>query len=203
MCIRDSWRILSSKLAMPSGRSRPSAFGMYTLRDGLARWAPRWTRPCRSWKVGLQVLPVGTPRHAVCARSGPWVQRPLGRPQSIQRDVVKQRCEPRFPVLLCNSAHTSQRTGRVNITALSPRRVVLVRVPLRQPPFLHQLRRRLPGLVRQLRRYYAAVRLPTVVHLGLAALAFPERPVSPSQPDGQPRDLPVLALGDSTHAQAL
>src|SRR5664280_2320866 len=160
----------------------------------------RWSRPVGAavdptvqiLEVGHQVLPVGTPRHAVCARSGPWVQRPIGCPQTIQRDVVKQRCEPRFPVLLCNSAHTSQRTGRVNITALSPRRVVLVRVPLGQPPFLHQLRHRLPGLVRQLRRYYAAVRLPTVVHLGLAAFAFPERPVPPSQPDGQPRDLPVL-----------
>jgi len=117
--------------------------------------------------------------------------------------MVKQRREPRFPVLPRNSAHTFQRTWRVNITALSPRRVLLARVPLGQPPFLHQLRHRLPGLVRQLRRYYAAVRLPVVVHLGLAALAFPERPVLPSQPDGQPRDLPVLALGDSTHAQAL
>ena len=27
--------------ATPSGRSRPSAFGMNTLRDGLARYAPR------------------------------------------------------------------------------------------------------------------------------------------------------------------
>ncbi len=42
----------------------------------------------------------------------------------------------------------------------------------------------LPGLVRQLRRYYAAVRLPAVVHLGLTALAFPEQPALPSQPDG-------------------
>src|SRR5664280_1366945 len=194
-------------------RARPSRRVYIPKADGRLRYVhpSRWSRPVGAavdptvqiLEVGLQVLPVGTPRHAVCARSGPWVQRPIGCPQTIQRDVVKQRCEPRFPVLLCNSAHTSQRTGRVNITALSPRRVVLVRVPLGQPPFLHQLRRRLPGLVRQLRRYYAAVRLPTVVHLGLAALAFPERHVSPSQPDGQPRDLPVLALGDSTHAQAL
>src|SRR5664280_1915470 len=84
----------------------------------------RWSRPVGAavdptvqiLEVGLQVLPVGTPRHAVCARSGPWVQRPIGCPQTIQRDVVQQRCEPRFPVLLCNSAHTSQRTGRLTIT---------------------------------------------------------------------------------------
>jgi hypothetical protein len=28
---------LSSSVAMPSGRCRPSAFGMYALRDGFAR----------------------------------------------------------------------------------------------------------------------------------------------------------------------
>jgi hypothetical protein len=33
-------RTLSSNAATPSGRSRPSGFGMYTLRDGLARYAP-------------------------------------------------------------------------------------------------------------------------------------------------------------------
>src|SRR5713101_7882482 len=92
---------------------------------------------------------------------------------------------------------------RAIIPAQRPGRVLLARVPLGQPPFLHQLRHRLPGLVRQLRRYYAAVRLPAVVHLGLTASAFPERPALPSQPDGQPRDLPVLAPEDSTHAQAL
>ena len=31
------WRILSSSVAIPSGRCRPSGFGMYTLREGLAR----------------------------------------------------------------------------------------------------------------------------------------------------------------------
>ena len=34
------WRILSSNAATPSGRSRPSAFGMNTLRAGIARYAP-------------------------------------------------------------------------------------------------------------------------------------------------------------------
>ena len=29
-------------------RWRPSAFGMYRRRDGSARYAPRWTRACRS-----------------------------------------------------------------------------------------------------------------------------------------------------------
>src|SRR6201981_3278079 len=42
------WTILSSRAATPSGRCRPSAFSMYTLREGCARYAPRWTRPWRS-----------------------------------------------------------------------------------------------------------------------------------------------------------
>jgi hypothetical protein len=44
-------------------------------------------------------------------------------------------------------------------------------VALGWPPSLHHLRPRLPGLVRQLRRYYAAIRLPVLVHQGLAVLS--------------------------------
>src|SRR6478672_3344776 len=42
------WTILSSRAATASRRCRPSAFGMYRRRDGSARYAPRWTRACRS-----------------------------------------------------------------------------------------------------------------------------------------------------------
>ena len=34
---------LSSSAVTPSGRCRPSALGMYTLRTGLARYAPRFS----------------------------------------------------------------------------------------------------------------------------------------------------------------
>ncbi len=36
---------------------RPSAFGMYTLREGLARYAPRWTRACRSRRLASRSSP--------------------------------------------------------------------------------------------------------------------------------------------------
>jgi hypothetical protein len=42
------WTILSSSDAMPSGRSRPSAFGMQARRDGTARNFPGCTRACRA-----------------------------------------------------------------------------------------------------------------------------------------------------------
>ncbi len=43
---------MSSRAAIASGRCRPSAFGMYVRRDGWGRYAPRWTRPCRSASLG-------------------------------------------------------------------------------------------------------------------------------------------------------
>src|SRR6266536_1506056 len=57
-----------------------------------------------------------------------------------------------------------------------PERALLAAFSLADPPSLHRLRRRWRGLVRRLRRYYEVVRLPTLVHLRLAASAFPERP---------------------------
>src|SRR6267143_3324330 len=38
------WTILSSNAATPNGRCRPSSFSMYTLLEGVARYAPRCTR---------------------------------------------------------------------------------------------------------------------------------------------------------------
>src|SRR6266481_605714 len=78
--------------------------------------------------------------------------------------------------------------------ARCPVRVRLWRVLLGQRPSLH---RRLPAFVRLLRRYYAAVRLPTAVHGGLMA----HRPVLPAR--GRRRGLPVLAHGVSLHAWGL
>src|SRR5215468_2628682 len=42
------WTILSSRAATPNGRCRPSSLCMYTLLEGCARYAPRWTRPWSS-----------------------------------------------------------------------------------------------------------------------------------------------------------
>ena len=126
-------------------------------------------------EVRLQVLPVGRPRHPVHPRSGLGANRPVGRPQAVEVDVVQQRREPCILVPSCYFTHTIQPTwhawsGTVSGTCRA------VRVPLGQAPSLHHLRSRLPGLVRRLRRYYGPVRLPTLVHLRRAASAFPERP---------------------------
>src|ERR1017187_740546 len=82
--------------------------------------------------------------------------------------MVEQGREPHLPILLCYFPHTFQPVWPAFPT-LRPALVRLSRVLLGQRPFLHSLRRRSPVLVRLLRRYYAAVRLPAVVHRLLLA----------------------------------
>jgi len=59
--------------------------------------------------------------------------------------------------------------------ALCPVCALLACVPLGPRPWLHRLRRRLPGIVRRLRGYYGGVRVPTVVHHRLRLPGFPMR----------------------------
>ena len=67
--------------------------------------------------------------------------------------------------------------GHIFAPALRPGYVALLLIPLGRSPSLHPLR---PfRFVRELRRYYATVRLPTFVHHWLASLDFPMRPNSP------------------------
>src|SRR6202163_4734087 len=58
---------------------------------------------------------------------------------------------------------------------LCPARALLTHIPLGPRPWLHQLRSRLPGLVRRLHSYYGGGRLLTIVHHRLRLLAFPTR----------------------------
>ncbi len=87
--------------------------------------------------------------------------------------------------------------------ALCPECVLLLRVPLGQPPSLHPLRHRWNGFVRGLRRYYGAVRLPLAVHRRITSLDFPPRPGRHPSPARQPWDLPILAQDVSGRAWGL
>src|SRR6266852_288205 len=121
--------------------------------------------------------------------------------ETCDRDVVEQRGELCPLLLACNFAHTEQ-AARLVGPALCPGRGRLLGVLLGRPPSLRALRRRLPVLVRALRRYYAAVRLPIHVRAGLRAHALlqPARRVAD---DGRRWGLPVLARGVSLHAWGL
>src|SRR4051812_42755297 len=102
--------------------------------------------------------------------------------------MMEQSGEPHLPILLRYFPHTSQPVWPV-FPALRPALVRLFRVLLGQRPFLHNLRRRSPALVRLLRRYYAAVRLPAVVHEGLTAhrVLPPTRTLLPAGGNGVSR----------------
>ena len=131
-------------------------------------------------EVLLQGLPVVLPRLAVDPGRGVPLQREVRRPQVLDVvDVVQERREPHLLVPLSCLTYPLQRTGRA-VPALCPGRVLLARVPFGQAPSLHPLRRRLPGVVRRLRRYYGPVRLPVSVHHRRVSLDFPTRPAAPS-----------------------
>jgi len=72
-------------------------------------------------------------------------------------------------VLLCCLPHTVQPVWLL-FPPRYPVRVRLFHVLLGQPPSLHDLLPPSLAFVRPLHRYYAAVRLPAAVHLGLIAL---------------------------------
>src|SRR6266567_2805808 len=93
------------------------------------------------------------------------------------QDVVQEHGEPLFSILSCYLTYPLERARRT-FPALSPECVTLGRVSLGQLPSLHRLRCRSLGLVRRLRRYCRAVRLPTSVHHRRTSFDFPMRPVA-------------------------
>jgi hypothetical protein len=100
--------------------------------------------------------------------------------------MMEKRGESPLPISSCCLTYPLQLMGHAH-PARRPEHGLLMRIALGQPSSLHHLRRlrsRLRGrgcaVVRRLRRYYTAVRLPVSVHHGLASLDFPMRPVVPS-----------------------
>src|SRR6266498_6060805 len=126
-------------------------------------------------KIVLQSLAVVPPCLSVHTGRG-FLLTEVGHAQRFQVvDVVEKRREPHLLILTCCLTYPLQRTGRVR-PARCPGRVLLLQVPFGQTASLRPLRRRLPGLVRGLRRYYCSVRLPVFVHHRRASLDFPMRP---------------------------
>ena len=161
--------------------------------------APRLHPTMQIQEIRLQVPSIVVPRHPVHPRRGLRADRPIRPPKPRRRDMVQQRGEPRVLVPSCHLTHTAQRTRRIGSGTGSGMRFT-VRVPLGSLPFLPHLRGR--GLVRRVRRYYEAIRLPTLVHLRRTTLCSLSGPARDQQP-GRGWDLPVLAHGGSVHAMDL
>src|SRR4030095_5002441 len=92
-------------------------------------------------------------------------------------DVMQDCGKPLSSIPPCCLTYPLKR-ARHALPALGPQHVTLKPIPLGQPPFLRRLLGLRLGLVRRLRRYYWAVRLPVPVHHRRASLDFPIRPPS-------------------------
>ena len=169
------WTILSSSAGTPSGRSRPSAFGMYARRTGFARYAPRLQPSGEVLEVRLQILSVVPPRLPIDARRRVPLQGEVGGAQPLDGvDVVQERGEPLLPILVRCLTYPLKRAGRT-VPALSPERVA----PRASSPWSGPLPSTASAagssaLVRRLPRYYGAVRLPASVHHRRASCGLPD-----------------------------
>jgi hypothetical protein len=115
----------------------------------------------------FQRLSVPAPSLAVHPGSRIALDREVGRPQAFDRvDVVQQSGELRTTTASCRLSYAIERTSHVVDPARSPGHARCNSISLGSPPSLHRLRRRRSfprSLVRQLLRYYAAIRLPAPV----------------------------------------
>src|SRR5271166_1369133 len=100
-------------------------------------------------EADLEVTAVILPRHAIDARSRLALERQVGFPELIAIDVVQERGEPFLLLQPCALPYAFQAVGRA-VPARCPGRAVLLRVLLGPRPWLHELLRRSPGLVRSL-----------------------------------------------------
>jgi len=130
-------------------------------------------------QVSLQLLPVVGPRLAVHPGRRVAFEREVGRFESFDRvDMVHQRGEPGLPVALCRLSYAIERAVHVVGPARCPGRVRSNAISLGSRPSLHRLRRRrgfTRSLVRQLPRYYAAIRLPAPLAHRRTPLSFTMR----------------------------
>src|SRR5262249_30320835 len=134
-------------------------------------------------EVGLEGLAVVLPRLAIDGRRRILLNRQVrGAPSFDVVDVVQERSEPLSPILSGCLTYPLERAERA-VPALSPERVALGQVSRGQLPSLRRLRYRSLGLVRRLRRYFGAVRLPTFVHHRRTSLDFPPRSAALSTAD--------------------
>src|SRR5271166_5993848 len=125
-------------------------------------------------EVSFKVCRIGLPRQPVRPGRGIALEHEERLPEQIDAEVVEERGELLLRPLLSCFPYASERLGHTS-PALCPVCALHACVPLGPRPWLHRLRRRLPGIVRRLRGYYGGVRVPTVVHHRLRLPGFPMR----------------------------
>src|SRR5262249_10295413 len=136
--------------------------------------APVMDAPMQVLDLVVDIGFVLLPRDAIAARGRVALERVEAPDKQRDVKVMQQGGEPRILVPASDFAHSLQ-AGRHVGPALCRGRGRLPRVPLSWWPSLHRLRRS-PTVVRRLPRYYAAIRLPRAVHVGVAGCAL-SRPI--------------------------
>ncbi len=129
--------------------------------------------------VLIQIFSKMSPSLTIYARGSRSFKTKKSLPKHFRFiDMVHERGKPYLLISSCYMTYPLQRTWHISPT-LRSECVLLSQVPLGQPPSLHPLRRRLSGIVRELRRYYGSVRFPVSVHHWLVSLDFPIRSEKP------------------------
>src|SRR6266851_3397024 len=186
---------------MPSGRCRPSAFGMYALRDGLARYRPDCTRSCKSRRLA----PRSCSYFAQLTPSTPGAA--FGFTSSNARP---SRCRLTWCSSAVNRASLSLRaTSRTRSSSLDTPDPALR--PGRVSPAVFPLARSLSSPASATARAALFGGFAGTTERSDCPCPFisglpPQRSLSGppgDQPDGQARALPVLAHGGSVHALVL
>ncbi len=127
-------------------------------------------------KIFFKILSVADPRLAINSGCGSFLHREVGCSKPINvRNMVHQVGELHLLIASCDFAYTVKRTLHT-FSALSPLYVLLAMFPsVSRLPSIPLRRRVCTALVRELRRYFASVRLPMIVRHRRASLDFTMR----------------------------
>ena len=147
--------------------------------DRLGPVAPSGQPVGQLQQIALQVPPVRLPGLAVHPGSRVALERKVGRLKAFDRvDVVQQSGELRTTAASCRLSYAIERGSHVVCPHRSAGHARRDGISLGPPPSLHHLRHLgscTRSFVRQLLRYYAAVRLPTPVAHRRTPLGFTMR----------------------------
>src|SRR5919106_5330671 len=122
-------------------------------------------------EIVLEARLVLMPGDAVDAWCGPALQLVKCPAQQIDGHMVQERRQPNRLVPPRGATYAVRCLGYA-CPALGLVRAALDHIALGPTPSLHRLRRRSPGIVRRLPRYYGRVRLPPAVHHRIAAFGL-------------------------------
>src|SRR5438552_3466088 len=140
-------------------------------------------------ELSLEVCRIGLPRQPVHPGSGVALEHEERLPKQIDAEVVEERGELLLLPLLSYLPYASERLGHTSPT-LCPVCALPACVPLGPRPWLHRLRRRLPGIVRRLRATMAESDFPRSCIIGFGS--------SPSRCGPEQRALRALPAGRGT-----